>query len=42
MVNEEIIAEAIGVPSEGEKWFKQQSFEVDYSKFLLPGFKKLD
>ena len=42
MVNEEVIAEAIGVPFEGEKWFKQQSFEADYSKFLLPGFEKLD
>ena len=42
MVDEEVIAEAIGVPSEGEKWFKQQSFEADYSKFLLPGFEKLD
>ena len=29
MVNEEIIAEAIGVPSKGEKWFEQQSFEAD-------------
>ena len=42
MVNEEVITEAIGVPSEGEKWFKQQSFEANYSKFIFPGFKKLD
>ena len=42
MVNEEVIAEAIGVPSDGEKRFKEQSFEADYSKFLLPGFEKLD
>ena len=42
IVNEETIAEAIGVSSEGEKWFKQQSFEADYSKFLFPGFEKLD
>ena len=42
MVNEEIIAEDIGVPFEGEKWFKQQSFEANYTKFLFPGFKKLD
>ena len=42
IVDEEIIAEVIGLPFEGEKWFKQQSFEVDYSKFLFPGFEKLD
>ena len=42
MVNEEVIAEAIGVPSEGEKWFKQQSFEADYRKFIFSRFKKLD
>ena len=42
MVNEDIIAKAIGVSSEGEKWFKQQSFEADYSKFLFLGFEKLD
>ena len=28
MVNEEVIEKDIGVPSDGEKWFKQQSFEV--------------
>ena len=38
----DVIEEAIGVPSDGEKWFKQQSFETDYSKFLLPEFEKLD
>ena len=41
-MNEETIADAIGVSSEGEKWFKQQSFEADFSKYLLPGFEKLD
>ena len=42
MVNEEVIVEAIGVPSDGEEWFKQQLFEADYSKFLFPRFEKLD
>ena len=42
MVNEEVIAEVIGVPFDGEKWFKQQSFEDNYRKFLLLGFEKLD
>ena len=41
-MNEETIADAIGVSFEGEKWFKQQSFEVDFSKYLLPGFENLD
>ena len=41
-MNEETIAEAISVSSEGEKWFKQQSFEANYNKFLFPGFEKLD
>ena len=41
-VDEDVIAEAIGVPSDGEKWFKKQSSETDNSKFLLPGFEKLD
>ena len=31
IVNEETIAKDIGVSSEGEKWFKQQSFKADYS-----------
>ena len=42
IVNEETIAEAVGVSSEGEKWFKKQSFEADYSKFIFPWFEKLD
>ena len=41
-MDEDVIAEAIGVQFDGEKWFKQQSFEANYSKFLLPGFEKLD
>ena len=35
IVNEETIADAIGVSYEGEKWFKQQSFKVDFSKYLF-------
>ena len=41
-VNEESIAEAIGVLAQGEKWFKQQDFQGNYGEFLLPGFEKLD
>ena len=41
-VDEESIAEAIGVPAQGEKWFKQQDFQGNYGEFLLPGFEKLD
>ena len=41
-MDEDVIAEAIGVPSDGEKWFKQQSFEIDYSKFIFPWREKLD
>ena len=42
VVNEESIAEAIGVPAQGERWFKQQDFRGNYGDFLLPGFEKLD
>ena len=41
LVDEESIAEAIGVPAQGEKWFKQQDFQGNYGEFLLPGFEKL-
>ena len=41
-VNEESISEAIGVPGQGEKWFKQQDFKGDFSEFLIPGCEKLD
>ena len=40
-VDEESIAEAIGVPTQGEKWFKQQDFQGNYGEFLLPGFERL-
>ena len=42
MVNEESIAEAIGVLAQGERWFKQQDFQGNYGEFLMPGFEKLD
>ena len=41
-VDEESIAEAIGVPAQGEKWFKQHNFQGNYGKFLFPGFEKLN
>ena len=41
-MDEDVISEVIGVPSNGEKWFKQQSFETDYSKLFFPVFEKLD
>ena len=34
MVNEESIAEAIGVLAQGERWFKQQEFQGNYGEFL--------
>ena len=33
-VNEDSIAEAIDVLAQGERWFKQQDFQGDYSEFL--------
>ena len=41
-VNKNSIAEAIDVPAHGEKWFKQQDFQGDFSEFLMLGFEKLD
>ena len=41
-VNEDSVAEAIGVPTQGEKWFKQQYFKEYFSEFLIPGGEKLD
>ena len=41
-VDEESIAESIGVPAQGEKWFKQQDFQGNYDEFLLPWFEKLN
>ena len=41
-VNEDSVAEAIGIPAQGEKWFKQQDFKGDFSEFLIPGCEKLD
>ena len=41
-VDEATIAEATSVSSKGERWFKKHLFEVDLSRFLLPGFEKLD
>ena len=41
-VDEESITEAIGVPTQGEKWFKEQEFQGNYGEFLLLGFEKLN
>ena len=41
-VNENSIDEAINVPAEGEKWFKQIDCKEDFSDFLIPGDEKLD
>ena len=41
-VNDDSIVEAIDCLAQGEKWFKQQDFQGDYSEFLMPGFEKLD
>ena len=41
-VNEDSIAEAIDVLAQGEKWFKQQDLQGDFSEFLMQGFEKLD
>ena len=35
-VNEDSVAKAICVPTEGEKWFKQQYFKEDFSEFMIP------
>ena len=41
-VNENSISEAINVPAEGERWFKQKECKEDFSEFLIPGDEKLD
>ena len=42
MVKEESIAEELGVPTQGQRWFKQQDFQGNYGEFLMPGFRKLE
>ena len=41
-VNEGSIVEEIGLPVEGERWFKNHLFEVDLSLYLLPCYEYLD
>ena len=41
-VNENSIAEAINVPAEGERWFKQKECKEDFNEFLVLGDEKLD
>ena len=37
-----LIAEATGVPIDGESWFKKIPFSFDPNDFLLPGNENLD
>ena len=37
-----LIAEATGVPIDGESWFKKIPFSLDPNDFLLPGNETLD
>ena len=39
---EGLIAEAIGVPTDGESWFKKIPFSFNPNEFLLPGNEALD
>ena len=39
---EDLIAEAIGIPIDGESWFKKIPFSFDPNDFLLLGNKALD
>ena len=41
-VSKESISHAIGIVPEGERWYKRQTINEDYSQFLLPAHKNLD
>ena len=41
-VIEDSITHAIGVVLEGERWYKRQTINEDYSQFLLPSHKNPD
>ena len=41
-VTEDLISEAIGVPTDGESWFKKIPFSFDPNDFLLPRNETLD
>lgn len=41
-LNEVLIIEAMGLPAEGERWFKKNLFEINLSVYLLSGYKTLD
>ena len=41
-VSEASIAEASGLSTEGDQWFKKFPFEVDLNQFLLPRHENLD
>ena len=35
-IKKDSIAEAIGIPAQGEKWFIQQDFQGYFSEFFMP------
>ena len=39
---EGLVAEATGIPMDGEYWFKKTSFNFSLNDFLLPGNETLD
>ena len=41
-ISEQSIAEATGLSTEGEKWFKRLPFQVDLKIFLRPGYENTD
>ena len=41
-LTEDLISEAIGVPTDREAWFKKIRFSFDPNDFLLPGNEALD
>ena len=42
IVTEKSISHAIGVLPEGERWYKRQTINEDYSQYLLPTHKNPD
>ena len=41
-ISKQSIAEATGLSTEGEKWFKRLPFQVDLKLFLRLGYEKID
>ena len=40
-ISEQSIAESTGLSTEGEKWFKRLTFQVDLKFFLHPSYEKI-